>query len=149
MEYTYLTAEKKIDYMNDFNEHVLKSTAEYWRLDSGLAEILININSNQLVQTLYSKNYNKVQKVSYLMIAIDKDYQKKLDFIVKIMDNTLNGFIYGVEEPTEFENNEVVEMGCNTNINHFNISVFCLWCNSTKIKDHKEFWSFLHKNLVD
>jgi hypothetical protein len=149
MIHKYLTPNKKNTYMKDFNTNVLTSNDEYWGLDNGLKDILVCINENPLVQTLYSKNYNDADSISYLMLAIDKKYQKRLNSIIQTLDENLPYFSSEIRQPIRFNNKVTIPMGCNTNIDYFNITVFYLKCESLDIKDHKQFWLFLKNILLD
>lgn len=70
----YLTKKRKKRYMEDFTNNVLKfDKIKIWKLDEGLPEILSSINSNDYIQTLYSKkdSFNKPdnQHLNYLEIC--------------------------------------------------------------------------------
>jgi len=52
----YLDKAKKKNYMDYFHA-LLNCKLEFWQLDFGLQDILIHINANEYVQTLYSRKY--------------------------------------------------------------------------------------------
>ena len=147
MKFKFLTPKEKIAYMNDFNNFVLKSTDEYWKLDDGLSDILININKNKSIQTLYSK-HSVDDARSYLMLAIDESYLEKLDSVIVKLKG-LYTFDHYCNEPSIFKNDgKQAVMSCNSNKKHFNTSVFVLDLHSDKKADHKLFWKIIKENLV-
>ena len=60
-EISYLTRELKEYYITDFQKLLSFKDSEFWDIDEGLIDILIQINANTNVQTLYSKRYNQIQ----------------------------------------------------------------------------------------
>jgi hypothetical protein len=56
MKSIYLNSRLKKKYMDDFMNRVLPfDGTEAWKLDRGLADILVSINKNSNIQTIYSK----------------------------------------------------------------------------------------------
>lgn len=144
----FLTKGLKEKYMVDFNEKVLNSTHEYWGLDNGLRVILIDINKNQKIQTLYSKRGTQTECISYLFIAIDRNYLNKINKIGNVLTNMSEVYEFCVNEPTQFLNNADENMACNNDKDYFNISVFCFYCISNNEENHNTFWDYLYENLV-
>jgi hypothetical protein len=144
----FLTKALKEKYMEDFNTNVLNSTDLYWGIDNGLRNILIEINKNVKVQTLYSKNFNDVDCASYLMVCIDRGYLNKINKIAKNLTDNSECFDFMVIEPKIFDANSTEKMACNYDKDYFNISVFSFFCESDDSNDHRNFWLFLLENLV-
>ena len=68
-----LTPALKAYYMQDFNDNVLTCTDEFWKIDDRLKNLLIKINKNKNVQTLFSRRRNDANDTnpsSFLWIHI-------------------------------------------------------------------------------
>lgn len=144
----FLTKALKEKYMEDFNTNVLTSTDDYWAIDNGIREILIEINKNAKVQTIYSKNNSNFDGVSYLMLSIDRSYLNKIKKLEKKLTQKSKNYKFAVNEPSQFENDVTEKMGCNDDKDYFNVSVFSFFCMSHDLNEHTYFWKFLLENLV-
>lgn len=153
----YLTPELKAFYLKDFIENVIPCTDDYWALDNGIKEQLININKSQDIQTLYSKkcvNLDIDESTSYIIIAITKDYEPKLNRFIKAMKPKYKTFecFYSAAN-TDYAPDpwspEVDKMSCMSNNKHFGIGHYVIQISSRKLLKHEEFWKDLEKYLVD
>ena len=64
--------------MDDFNTKVLTCTDDFWGISSGLKDILIAINENPKVQSLYSHKETSdewIPKPSYIVLAFTQDIE--------------------------------------------------------------------------
>ena len=143
----FLTSEAKERYMKDFNENVLTCTHKYWGIDLPIRNILIEINKNSEVQTLYSKCGKDIESQSYLFVSVTENFYPKLAGIVELLKSKVGRFSYFVNEPTIHVNNDV-KMGCNRDEEHFNTSVFCFYCTSKKREAHLLFWHYLAEKFA-
>ena len=152
----YLTPERKEMYAKDFKENVLTCKDEYWKLDRGLEATLIAINQHQDRQTIYSRFYTSDSEdgpLSYLILSITKDYEPQLNKVASILKNKYKKeFKFDIEPPTKFlgdtENPLASNLSCNTNPEHFNISLFNLQLYTKKPKVHKAFWSDIENLFI-
>jgi hypothetical protein len=80
MEDIYLTSSGKRKYMDDFMNNVLSfNKIEFWKLDEGLPAILTGINSNDHVQTLYSKRPSYKNPDSYPLSYLELCYTAEIE----------------------------------------------------------------------
>ena len=144
--------------MQDFNKNVLTCNIDYWRIDNGLKDILININNNPDVQTLYSKNYDSCKcescrrngGESYLIVSISRKYEEKMCKIVKQFKKLFKNGGFMFEEYCDFFNgggSKISNMECNKNPQYFNISSFKFQLVTNDEKRQRFFWQFLNNNL--
>ncbi len=142
----FLTAELKKKYMEDFNMNVLPCINDYWAIDSGLKEILININKNQNVQTLFSKRgVLRGDEQSYIYFAITKEVNQKLiQRFASLNKKKYDELFFLINPPTIFESEfeeagydeQTNSLSCLSNKEHFNISVFTLTIFDYDLKKH-------------
>lgn len=162
----YLTKERKKWYLEDF-KNLLKIDNPIWKIDSNeLKEILIKINSNEYIQTLYSKEADSKKEIgdieSYLEFAYNSNIELKLFreiisyFIGKYNSNdaqfesTCN---FEFKPPQENPNLKLsqyqIGLKCTDDINYFKINRIRLTINSYNPNICKEFWIDLISKLMD
>ncbi len=146
-----ITKEKKQEYMKDFNEKVLTCTDKYWAIDAGLKEILIKINSNPNVQTLFSRRYFKGKKwdlhfkhTSYLAYTIvDGVNLEKILELPQYLSNKFGQKFRCISSEGEsfFSNSSgKIQMGCLDNSEYFNVAHNMLLFKSKLESEHDIFW---------
>lgn len=162
MEDIFLTPHLKDYYMNDFN-NLLTIEDGFWALDNGfLKEKLIKINSNSLVQTLYSKygNQGPDDSVSYLEFAFCKTVEKKI--FRSILPNILCKFnsigmelsncIYQYSVPRDNGNyrpgSERRGMACQDGENYFRINTMKISMESYDINAKNKFWGGYRFSII-
>jgi hypothetical protein len=159
MEELYLTEQLKSYYMNDFNE-LSKLDAEFWSINNELKNILININHNESIQTLYSKipDFSKPSlcSESYLEIAYVKEIELQLfrtiipQFLILFNTDEYQKFSYSFFFPRSNANhtgNNRFNIGCITNKNYFNINTIKFELVADENSIHNNFWKKLEMNL--
>jgi len=152
-EITYLTKELKDYYIADFQKLLSFSDSEFWDIDEGLVDILIQINANSEVQTLYSKRYKPkpeylaTETDSYLEIAFTKELEPELisrlaklkaDFVC-----TNAVLTFSVQNPLNNVNvkpEPKILLGCTTNPNYFMIRHIKIKLESQSPACHDIFW---------
>lgn len=167
----YLTPIIKEYYMKDFNENVLMCDDKYWGLDKGLRDILININKNKNVQTIYSMRFYDGKLIdpmdecgidSALTFIISEIVFSKLAHTVfPLLDNTFNGLMIRSRDPyfqrkrrpsdppvNPPPNESALKMGASSDENYFNnATMFTIVLSSHNIKKHDKFWECLDRYL--
>lgn len=145
----YLNLKTKTYYQEDFRK-LLDEKDSFWKIDSAfLKSILISINRNQKLQTLYSKHDPKEE--SYLFIAYSKDIE--LDLFRYRIPQILacNKFIdYEYVAPRINLNREInngISIGCVRDEDYFNIHHIRLGLTSSNPEEHAVFWSLLERQL--
>lgn len=160
MEEVYLTSELKSYYINDFNL-VLSLSTDFWGIDNGLKDILININKNSAVQTLYSKKHDfhkpSFEQQSYLKIAYTKEVELELfrftipEFLILFNTDEYQKFSYFFEPPTlnaNYRNGEInFNIGCIINEKYFFINTVKFELVSDQESIHNKFWKHLETKL--
>lgn len=151
----YLTPELKEYYMNDFNNNVLKCEDEFWDLDEGLQDILININKSDKIQTLYSRRFNGDlgedgdNDVSMLWILLSKDGDnEKFSKFINECEDTIQyfEFFYCPPEYLKQKMDEGIIMGCMQDEKYFNSGAIMIkMCGD--IDEHDIFWGLIEKYL--
>jgi len=74
----FLTPDLKKYYMNDFTKNVLTCEDEFWGISKGIRDILISVNENPKVQSMYShkQTFNDWGlKPSYIDFAFTQDIE--------------------------------------------------------------------------
>ncbi len=161
----YLTEKRKKWYMKDFYS-LLKVERDFWKIDNSiLKEILIEINENPNIQTLYSKysdKNNPDDKSSYLTFA----YTKKVELI--LFRNVIPHFIdfynlksssnksicnydfFAPKENLNFDiNSPKFGIKCTDDKNYFRINHIRLNLESYSSQTHKDFWDELKLKFSD
>lgn len=162
MNNIYLTPELKDYYMRDFENNILTIRHELWKLDDGLINILIEINKNKNIQTLYSKwwsnSFTSMTSESYLTFCYTKQIELNLfRFVIPellIRQNNINKSMvsycfyypkpnanYHENEPTE------IDLLCITDPNYFNINTIQITLSSGYRDAHEKFWMDLNEKL--
>lgn len=155
----FLTEESKKEYMKDFNQNVLTCDDEFWDLDEGLKELLIEINKNPNIQTLYSKRYNRAKTTfdykSYIRFTYTEEVEEKLlKHIIPTWLMMYSNFrsssndtcIYRFDEPHENTNARdgapsKFNLACLNNNQYFNVNTIDIQMNSYDFKCHDRFWN--------
>jgi hypothetical protein len=78
MSNIFLSPDLKKYYMDDFTKNVLTCTDEFWGISNDIKDILIKVNENQKVQSIYShkQTFNDWgMKPSYIDIAFTQDIE--------------------------------------------------------------------------
>lgn len=164
----FLTPELKNSYMRDFNENVLTCTHSQWKLDEGVKDILIEINKNSNIQTLYSKRnqgapsrgthpkklFKASNWVSYLVLTISEQIPLNdfLPFEKHCIKKYGNKFILIASRQAEPISDDLIKlpvyMSCTKNKEHWNICNIWISIDSKNVNDHNEFWSDIEKYLT-
>lgn len=163
MEDIYLKSYRKRKYMDDFINNVLSfNKIEFWKLDEGLPSILTGINSNDNVQTLYSKRPSYKNQDSYplsylelcytaevelnlfrevmpsLFLSVDPDPEARVYYLFDLPRPNLN--YTGGSNP--------LGLGCIDDQNYFNINTLKINLESYSEDIHSGFWKILEKSLI-
>ncbi len=160
MEEIYLTPELKSYYINDFNSVITLST-DFWGIDNGLKDVLININKSSAIQTLYSKKHDfhktSFEYESYLIIAYKKEVELELfrfvipEFLILFNTNEYQKFSYSFELPvlnSNYRNGEShFNIGCINNEKYFFVNNIKFELISDNEIIHNTFWKHLETKL--
>lgn len=159
MKEIYLDSFLKEKYQLDFTNNVVECDNDFWKLDSDLGEILIKINQNNHVQTLYSKKCNgRNSDLSYLQICYSKVIELHLlrSVIPRLTEINLRdnaAFYYEFSFPTDNvnyrENSESINMGCICDKDYFKINHLRLYLKSKYKSEHDSFWKELTDQLIN
>lgn len=158
----YLSENLKKKYMDDFNENVLKCEKEFWKLDEGLRDILIEINKSPSIQTLYSKKFefkkidNKPE--SYIQICYESEDILNIfkniiipDFVSKYNVKNKSNFYYSFPFPENnqgYEENQVrFGLGCIDDKDYYRINSIRMNLESYYRTIHDSFWEDIHNKL--
>lgn len=164
----YLTEEIKKIYQKEFYEKVLTCTDDFWRLDNELSDLLIEINKNSAIHSLYSKKINEDNQLtneSYLQFTYskhveDKLFKEKIPKILMLCSHFDSKFIgdgaycgYRFNQPKENVNfqkdKSSIDLGCINNVDYFNINNIELFLISDKKQRHDYFWKVIHEILLE
>ena len=161
MNCKYLDPKLKERYMIDFKK-LLSITKPTWKLDPGLRDIFIKINSNEHIHTLYSKKHdiNDLYKDdSYLKFCYSKEVEKNL-FRSLLPELILNynslsdtilyyEFYYPKKNPNYRESDNEIGLGCTDDKDYFCINHLGVYLKSSNMDTHNEFWEDLERNLCN
>ena len=155
----FLTPERKSYYMNDFQNKVLVYHEDFWKLDDGLPDLLIRINANPKIQTLYSQKYSSGKMTntgtSYLQFTYTEEIEGKLfkEQLPQIMssfnyDEDIQCY-YSFEYPQkESDCDEVkIQLGCVKDPDYFDINVIDLHFRCFDPNEHNRFWEDITERL--
>ena len=147
-----LTPELKAYYMADFEQNVLPCRDEFWKLDDGLADLLIRINKSNNIQTLYSRRRiyaNDKNCVSSLWILVSKDVKNSTikKFVKECNEKLVNFQCIPVEDIVQNLKPEI-SMNCMTDSNYFNNGAVMISVKSPIQHNHELFWKLLEKHLT-
>jgi hypothetical protein len=166
MNNQYLTKKRKEYYLDDFNK-LIKTDNPTWKIDSEeLKEILININSNEFIQTLYSKQLGSKEEIdddeSYLEFTFAKKielkiFRKVISYFIEFynQDSTnfqsISFYDYSLpkDNPNYFKDSNKIGLKCTDDNNYFKINHLRITLKSSYPKIHKDFWSDLNNKLID
>jgi hypothetical protein len=159
MQNIYLDKAKKKYYMDDFNA-LLNLTIEFWKLDNGLKDILIKINTNENIQTLYSKRHGLndfFDDDSYLMFSYYEEVELQLfrfilpDLILRYNNRPKSTLYYVFSFPNVNSNfadsTNNLGLGCTDDKNYFFINHLSIYLKSSVLDIHNEFWIELEDKL--
>ena len=153
----YLTETTKDYYMADLEKVIAYDKSEFWKLDEGLADILIRINQSPNIQIIYSKKLTPkpdmfgMKRNSYLYIAYKNNTKEKLINTLKEIANLFEDDISIEERQPTINDKKVNEklkgIGYFDNpnchyINHIKIEIV-----SFNIKEHERFFKELENKL--
>ena len=149
----YLTDEAKKRYMFDFEKLLNLTNSDFWDIDSGIKETLIQINKHSAYQTLYSKKYEvrpdswNLGGESYLEIAPKKESWENLFGILEQIKYCLTCYNSTIEinecEPHDNSNlntNSSFEIGCIKDPDYFRIRYIRISIESSDLNCHDKFW---------
>lgn len=154
MKSIYLNAPLKQKYMDDFINHVLPFAGpEAWKLDNGLGEILLSINGNSNIQSIYSKKDSFVSPgflhESYLEFCYTSEVELKLfrevipsfnyDFNKEFNSLFYYQFSYPRENPN-MEEHGGLGLGCTDDRDYFKVNTVRLSLESPIRLNHENFW---------
>ena len=165
MNNMYLTKVKKDWYMKDFRI-LLKSNKDFWKMDNEkLKAILIKINGNTNIQTLYSKHLDtnlNSNNNSYLEFSYTLKVELELfRFVIPHFIDTYNlnsnygesvcnyNFYFPKENPNFKDNSIKFGINCIDNKNYFKINHIRINLENYNPKMHIEFWNDLKLKLSE
>lgn len=164
MRNIYLTKKRKEFYTDDFKK-VVSHTNPSWKLDDDLVELLEKINSNNQIQTLYSKKYSSPRKSleydSYLYFAFTRKVEPTIlkRVIPEITTKYCLGeyfenvcyyqYFFPRENPNYSEGKSSIDLGCINNSNYFNINHIKIKYKSANQETHTDFWNDLSDLLFN
>lgn len=161
MKSIYLDNRLKEKYMDDFINRVLPfNESEAWKLDEGVAEILISVNRNPNVQTLYSKKDSFASPgflhESYLEFCYTPEIELKLfrevipafnyDFNKEFNSLFYYQFSYPRENPNVQEHGRC-GLACVDDKDYFRINTIRLSLESPIKLNHENFWKRAGESL--
>ncbi|TAI48991.1 hypothetical protein [Flagellimonas allohymeniacidonis] len=143
-------------------QEVKTSGNVFWSLDEGLAPFLEEINSNEHIQTIYSKRgpyMGGFKLYSYVAIAYSQKVELSLFrnvipiFISKYNELRDGECIYEYRKPYKREDKEkdveVLDLMCIKDPNYFNVHHIRLELKGIGHNTHNEFWVDLAKYLSE
>jgi hypothetical protein len=154
MKSIYLDDRLKKKYMDDFISRVIPfDGSEAWKLDYGLADILLSVNKNSNIQSLYSKNDSFANPgflhESYLEFCYTPEVELKLfrevipafnyDFNKEFNSLFYYQFSYRRENPNLKEKG-LSGLGCVDDENYFMVNTIRLSLESPIKLNHENFW---------
>jgi len=155
----YLDKAKKKNYM-DYFRALLNCKLEFWQLDLGLQDILIQINANECLQTLYSKKHglnDLYDEDSYLKFCYYKEVELQLfRFILPDLISSYNcrpdtALYYDFSFPKVNENcmedANKLGLGCTDDKDYFYINHLAIYLKSPDLEIHNNFWKDLEVKL--
>jgi hypothetical protein len=162
MEEIYLSNNLKKKYMHDFLENVLHYNKDnIWKLDAGLDEILISVNRNPNIQSLYSRkdsfsqadflheSYIELCYSRYLELLLFREVIPSFnyDFIKDSQSLFYYQFNYPRQNPNYSPGSETAGMGCIDDENYFQINTIRLILESPIKSIHEKFWIRVRNSL--
>jgi hypothetical protein len=163
MEDIYLTSSGKRKYMNDFINNVLSfNKIEFWKLDEGLPAILAGINTNDHVQTLYSKRPSYKNPDSYPLSYLELCYTVEIELC--LFREFIPSLFLSVDPEPEARlyylfdwprpnlnyscDSTPLGLGCIDDENYFNINTLKINLESYSEDIHSVFWKIVEKSLT-
>jgi len=156
----YLTDEKKRTYMSDFEKLLSLANSNFWDIDTGIKETMIQINNNPVYQTLYSKKFEphpdswNLGGVSYLEIAAKQGSWTDLFNILQEIKSCVTCLNSTAEinecEPHDNYNLNIdssVDIGCIKDPDYFRVKYFRLSIESSDLNCHNKFWECIQTNF--
>lgn len=161
-ENKYLTRELKNYYMSDFAILLSFKGSDFWDIDEGLEELLIQINKNIDFQTLYSKKFEikpdsfSIECDSYLDLAYSKKAQEHLLSLLNdviISSNCNNSQIWIENHPpcdnANYRKESNFDIGCIKNPDYFRINHIRIKIESANIECHNLFWQNMESKFTE
>ncbi|ARV15023.1 hypothetical protein [Polaribacter sp. SA4-12] len=160
MRNQYLTKKRKEWYLVDFN-NLLNIENPTWKIDSEeLKKILIKINSNEYIQTLYSKQKLSKSELHDTTSYIEFTYNSRIElklfreilcYFIEEYNYDRNGiqsicyfeFNLPKENPNYKKNSPQIGLKCTDDNDYFKINHIKLHINSMFQKVHIDFWNDL------
>jgi hypothetical protein len=148
-----LTQELKNYYMQDFNDNVLSCTDNFWKIDDRLKNLLIKINKNKNVQTLYSRRRNdandsNVGSFLWIHIAPNVSDDKLNKFIRECKANISMFAIDFFEHKHLVQNLDMsVKMNCVNDKKYYKNGAIIIEMISPEQFEHDKFWNIVEKHL--
>lgn len=161
MKYDFLTAEKKVYYMNDFNNNVIPCNDKFWEISPSLKSILIKINENPKIQSLYSHRKDFTDSLSddsSLTITYTKDLHTKLNdsILPEIKDQfnkdgqeLVSTFFRGPIEKKPAMASEGCKLASRTDPNYWKINHLRIDIKTNDQSIDDEFWTTLQNTLFE
>jgi hypothetical protein len=155
----YLDKEKKVIFMNDFKK-LLDFEMPFWKLDDGVKNILMNINANEYIYTLYSKRLNLNQPnedLSYIKFCYYQDIELHLfrtvvpDLILTYNIRPESMLYYDFLYPRANENCTIgssnLGLMCTDDKDYFFINHLAIYLKSPDLEIHDKFWNDIEDKL--
>lgn len=162
MEDIYLSKDMKKKYMEDFIKNVLHyDKDDIWKLDAGLEEILVSINKNPYIQSLYSRKDSFAQidflHESYIELCYSRYVELRLfreiipsfnyDFNKDFQSVFYYQFNYPRPNPNYSQRSVPSGLGCLEDENYFRINTLRLTLESPIKSIHEKFWTRIKNSL--
>lgn len=155
----YLDKAKKKTYMESFHA-LLNCKLDFWQLDPGLQDIMIHINENEYVQTLYSKKHGLNDfngHDSYLKFCYYKEIELHL-FRIIIPDLILSyncrpdtclyyDFYIPETNGNTKDNDNKLGLACTDDKDYFYINHLAIFLQSPDLEIHNDFWKDIEEKL--
>jgi len=147
-------------YYDQAFDHILNCDENFWKVDGGLTDNILLINSNNHIRTMYSKRgmdpVSTIKPLSYLEFCYsEQSKQKLIDNILPELSQKFNtnprcSFLYSLERPKIKENEENDVHPCLKYISdpmYWNINHIRVELKGGNINMHSEFWDDLTQLL--
>lgn len=147
-----LTPELKAYYMADFEQNVLNCEDDFWQLDNGLKDLLININSSPNIQTLYSRKRNDKNDTniySFLWVLISKNVSDaKVNNFIRDAKSKLYDFNCQPVKRLTQNKEKHIKMNCINDSNYFKNGAIIMQVVTPEQNEHDAFWKIIKKHLT-
>lgn len=147
-----LTPELKAYYMADFEQNVLNCDDDFWQLDYGLKDLLININRSPNIQTLYSRKRNDKNDTniySFLWILISEDVSDaKVNNFIRDAKSKLYDFSCQPVKRITQNKEKHIKMNCINDSKYFKNGAIMIQVVTPEQNEHHVFWKLIKKHLT-